>query len=1174
MDQYKILTDFFVNNFASFQSIKAPGGSAEANEIVAAGLAKSIIDAVHVITPVGELTCAEINTRTNSYGDLIVVADNGSVVGSETLNVNRGDVIYFNGEKFVKVFGGSSVAPSDSMPQMDGEGSAGTSAEYSRGDHVHPHDDGKADKVSGAVDGNFAALDESGNVQDSGKKASDFIERGVKFFKINGNLPTNIGSSTFNEMLALITEGKTIPALIDRSNTILFPSEYHDYFIDFETIYTKTDTSNEDQYIYMIRVNSDGNCVGKEIYINDFATSTDINSAVSTHNSSSSAHSDIRSAVDGKAPTNHASTATTYGVGDTTHYGHVKVDSSLSSTSTNPVQNKVVKAALDGKLANTDLKYTCGENIVYQLFSKGSYNTSSTDGGKSITISPNNTDTYFIIKYADAVSAGEMLSVSLDVEYEGEDDGNWSWSFAVPNQNSGIVFNLTGSGHYTTYGVSPISVQIDSIGFFDDLRRYILPINSFKIKNLKVERGAVASGFCLCPAEQRAATLTTPRTIQTNLGSTDAAAFDGSANVNPGVTGTLPITHGGTGATTAANARANLDVYSKSEVSQSITNEATDRQQADGELQAQIDAISSKSDVVDVVASYVELVAYDTSTLGDNDVIKVLEDETHDDAESYYRWNLTTETWGYVGSQGPFVTPAEMQTALGGKQNVNGSNATSAGMSTALNKLDVGSEDFLDTDYIICSGHNSGSTYTSEFVRRTFTKLYNRIKAKLDSVYASLQDLSGKADNTPTFSQAATRANLAGSGETMPTILGKIKKFFSDLKTVAFTGSYSDLTDKPTIDSALSGTSTNAVQNKVVKDALDGKVNAGYYSDPDTGHVALYDEYKRVLFSEFSIIRATLIDQEYYSMRAHPSTYPAAIYLGAYQFDSARGFSVKSNDEYLGVAAMIAPSSWDVAKDYNNHANIYAIKPPQYSGHMPTLVQVQPATASTTTPLMDGVAYAGSETAYARGNHRHPTDTSRQAALPTSGTASFTYAINISGNANTANNASGKNFIVNGKGQEASVTVRYNDSTPPILLDATENKRGLWASVSGSYAGKWVLEVDSTNEVTLHASKIKCSSVSAVFGAEKNLDNMVCNEGEIVNVYESGESASSGYSNRPVSSTSSFRLEISSTRASSSIFNFKQIFFNGKDGRVYSRYTTGTTLSAAKSNWSAWTAGI
>lgn len=52
--------------------------------------------------------------------------------------------------------------------------------------------------------------------------------------------------------------------------------------------------------------------------------------------------------------------------------------------------------------------------------------------------------------------------------------------------------------------------------------------------------------------------LATARTIQTNLASTSAASFDGSTNVTPGVTGTLALGNGGTGATTAAAARTNL----------------------------------------------------------------------------------------------------------------------------------------------------------------------------------------------------------------------------------------------------------------------------------------------------------------------------------------------------------------------------------------------------------------------------------------------------------------------------------------------------------------------------------------------------------------------------------------------------------------------------------------
>lgn len=47
----------------------------------------------------------------------------------------------------------------------------------------------------------------------------------------------------------------------------------------------------------------------------------------------------------------------------------------------------------------------------------------------------------------------------------------------------------------------------------------------------------------------------------------------------------------------------------------------------------------------------------------------------------------------------------------------------------------------------------------------------------------------------------------------------------SSLHQVAFSGSYNDLTDKPTIDSELDAESENAVQNKVVTAALDLKLD-------------------------------------------------------------------------------------------------------------------------------------------------------------------------------------------------------------------------------------------------------------------------------------------------------------------------------------------------------------
>lgn len=56
-------------------------------------------------------------------------------------------------------------------------------------------------------------------------------------------------------------------------------------------------------------------------------------------------------------------------------------------------------------------------------------------------------------------------------------------------------------------------------------------------------------------------------------------------------------------------------------------------------------------------------------------------------------------------------------------------------------------------------------------------------------------------DQTPTFTQAATRENIA-SGNKLSVILGKIMKWYADLKAVAFSGSYNDLSNKPSIGAA------------------------------------------------------------------------------------------------------------------------------------------------------------------------------------------------------------------------------------------------------------------------------------------------------------------------------------------------------------------------------------
>ena len=99
-----------------------------------------------------------------------------------------------------------------------------------------------------------------------------------------------------------------------------------------------------------------------------------------------------------------------------------------------------------------------------------------------------------------------------------------------------------------------------------------------------------------------------------------------------------------------------------------IDDEVAARVAADTSIWEEIETIEAASDVVDVVGTYEALENYDTSKLQDNDLIKVLQDETRDDAITYYRWSKTSNAFTYVGAEGPYYTASETDTLLAAKQ--------------------------------------------------------------------------------------------------------------------------------------------------------------------------------------------------------------------------------------------------------------------------------------------------------------------------------------------------------------------------------------------------------------------------------------------------------------------------------------------------------------------------
>ena len=139
------------------------------------------------------------------------------------------------------------------------------------------------------------------------------------------------------------------------------------------------------------------------------------------------------------------------------------------------------------------------------------------------------------------------------------------------------------------------------------------------------------------------------------------------------------------------------NAVTKDYVDGKVSDEATAREDADIALGQRIDTVVAASDIKDIVGTHADLESYDTSTLGDNDIIKVLSDETHGGAIYYYRWNASAETFTAIGSEGPYYTKSETNTLLGAKQNT----------------LTAGENITIENDVISATGGSSIELYTT-----------------------------------------------------------------------------------------------------------------------------------------------------------------------------------------------------------------------------------------------------------------------------------------------------------------------------------------------------------------------------------------------------------------------------------------------------------------------------
>lgn len=209
-------------------------------------------------------------------------------------------------------------------------------------------------------------------------------------------------------------------------------------------------------------------------------------------------------------------------------------------------------------------------------------------------------------------------------------------------------------------------------------------------------------------------------------------------------------------------------LYADKSVEQALSTEITNRENADTNLQSQIDAITASSDVTDIVGSHADLENYDTTSLAPNSIVKVLQDENRNNETTYYRWIVEENVghWFLIGEEGPYYTKSETDSKFVSQERTINGKALSSNIT--LSASDVGAD-------------SSGSAAIAEQNAKDYTD-------SLASNYAT-----------------------AAQGQLADTAVQS-----DDLATVAISGDYNDLSNLPEIPSAQIQSDWNQTDDKAL----------------------------------------------------------------------------------------------------------------------------------------------------------------------------------------------------------------------------------------------------------------------------------------------------------------------------------------------------------------------
>lgn len=267
------------------------------------------------------------------------------------------------------------------------------------------------------------------------------------------------------------------------------------------------------------------------------------------------------------------------------------------------------------------------------------------------------------------------------------------------------------------------------------------------------------------------------------------------------------------------------------------------------DVEDEVDELKNNPDVVDIVNTYADLQAYDTASLTDKDVIRVLQDETHDGESTYYRYNKQSDTWTYIGESKQYtdfvgtdgttageagLVPAPAATDAGKFLKADGTWDDAGSTYTAGDGIDITNDVIKATNTgkarVLTTADYNYPTSNPDSVALwlldagTYTITDSNVYVRISSAFGSRLAEGALATVSATDSTSNRKTIIVSSATSSP-----IQKSTINLSTGAMVGIAESLITRvrDTLTSTETGDALSANQGKVLKDMIDALPTGG-----------------------------------------------------------------------------------------------------------------------------------------------------------------------------------------------------------------------------------------------------------------------------------------------------------------------------------------------------------